>query len=62
MEARFKKWAKELTLDLKEIMLNSEWYYKISNPKTTETYLYLLYAFASVWFIYTVWHFYILIK
>lgn len=55
-EPRFKMWSPELTLDLKEIMLNAEWYYKVSNKKTTDAFLISLYAFWSVWLAYTVWH------
>lgn len=61
-EPRFKMWSPELTLDLKEIMLNAEWYYKVSNKKTTDAFLISLYAFATVWVVFTIHTIYILIK
>lgn len=61
-ELRFKKWSPELTLDLKEIMLNAEWYYKVSNKKTTDAFLITLYALATVWLVFTAHTIYILIK
>ena len=61
-ELRFKKWSPELTLDLKEIMLNAEWYYKVSNKKTTDAFLITLYALATVWIVFTIHTIYILIK
>jgi hypothetical protein len=54
-------WINE-TLDLKEIMLNAEWYYKVSNKKTTDAFLITLYALATVWFVFTIHTIYILIK
>ena len=62
-EPRFKMWSPELTIDLKEIMLNNEWYYKISSPKKTDLILIWLYFFAWIWFIHTImFYIYPLIK
>ena len=61
-EPRFKIWSPELTLDLKEIMLNAEWYYKVEHPKRTDLFLTTLYTFALVWLIYFIYHSYILIS
>ena len=48
----------EQTLDLKEIMLESEWYYKVHKSFKNELFVYGLYAFAIVWVIHTVIYFY----
>lgn len=41
----------ELTINLREIMLNSEGYYKIDQRKTTDLQVYTLYWFAILGFI-----------
>ena len=41
----------ELTINLREIMLNAEGYYKIDQRKTTDLQVYLLYLFALLGFI-----------
>lgn len=57
-EKTYKMWAPELTLDLKEIILNNEWYYKITHPKRTDFLLYILYVFAIVWLYHTIMFYY----
>ena len=61
-EQRFKIWSPELTLDLKEIMLNNEGYYKLEHPERTDLFLTALYTFALVWVIYFIYHWCILIS
>jgi hypothetical protein len=46
-------WISE-TLDLKEIMLNSEGYYKITSPKKADLFLWVLYVFAFIWVAHTI--------
>ena len=63
MEKTYKLWSPELTLDLKEIMLNNEGYFKVSSPKKTDLILIWLYFFAGIWLIHTImFYIYPLIK
>lgn len=55
-ESVYTAWSPELTLDFKEIMLNSEWYYKVSKIKTHTLYKTLLTTFALVWISYFTYH------
>ena len=52
-EPVYKAGSPELTINLKEILLNAEWYYKIDNKKSTDFQVYTLYLFAFIWFVST---------